>query len=100
MHSLMIKLREKLKFFTVIPVDHYTLLCITSHATSSEIEAAYLITILASSASPWRRFIGLMCGQSRVRINRARQELLDPVVRRRYDANLKLLQTIYQNHPH
>ena len=65
----------KTAMFNLLPLDHYTLLQITRHATPGEIRAAHERAL----ARP---------GHNRRRLDAACEELLDPARRRNYDKYL------------
>lgn len=84
----------------LVPLDHYTALEIDPAADAEEITRAHESMLRRVQSSTWRRCIAQLLGQSPACLLQARDELLDPVARRSYDAYLDRLRIIYSNPPH
>lgn len=85
--------------FSLIPLDHYTVLCIAQHATSEEVEAAYASALAQVSATRFSRLAGSFFGRSLHRLEVARTELLDPDIRKEYDQYLENLRIWFSYPP-
>lgn len=77
--------------FSLIPLDHYTVLRIAQDATPEEVEKAYAHAMTQVSATLFSRLVGSLFGRSISRLEVARNELLNTAARREYDEYLKNL---------
>lgn len=84
MRKLVQKLKSRMARFTLIPTDHYTVLGLARHATTTDIEMA----CAAAMASDPERILA------------ARRVLLDPTGRKEYDQHLETLWVYFANPPH
>lgn len=80
----------------VLPLwgEHYRLLALSHGAGAAEVERAYAEAL---ARLPRGRFARAMCwlrGRSAGDLARARETLLDPVLRERYDRNLRELERL------
>lgn|SRR6185369_3885182 len=99
MKRLLNAIRTRSAMFTLLPVDHYTVLAIGQDATNAEIEIAYRIAVDQVTRTRVSRIVGVLCGRSPARLQLARLELLDPASRRNYDEHLGLLRALFTYPP-
>lgn len=99
MQQLVKKIQKSITLMAIIPLDHYTLLGISPQASEADIIAAHE-KIVANASNAWaHKVLAALCGQSMARLDRAREELLNPLVRAEYDQYLRTMRVFYANPP-
>jgi hypothetical protein len=80
-------------------VDHYRALGISNSAGNDEIEMAYIATLRGISRSRCTLMLAFIYGQTPARLERAREELLNPGKRAAHDREIAQMTLFFGNPP-
>jgi hypothetical protein len=93
------RIKSRFRYFALLPVDHYRALGISNSAGSDAIEMAYVATLRDISKSRRSLMLAFVYGQTPARLERARDELLNPAKRAAHDREIAQMTLFFGNPP-